>query len=62
MLRSDKCHLYQKSEYEMNRMKECFHDPGGYFVVKGQEKVWYVLIISLFSVGKLFQYLEEAFV
>ena len=45
MLRSDKCHLYQKSEHEMNRMKECFHDPGGYFVVKGQEKVCFIYLL-----------------
>lgn len=39
MLRSSKCALCNKSEFELARMKECPLDPGGYFVVKGQEKV-----------------------
>ncbi|MGK3733182.1 MAG: DNA-directed RNA polymerase III subunit RPC2 [Bacillariaceae sp.] len=39
MLRSQKCILNGKSEQELARMKECPYDPGGYFVVKGVEKV-----------------------
>lgn len=39
MLRSSKCLLNGKSEKELAQMKECPHDPGGYFVVKGVEKV-----------------------
>jgi DNA-directed RNA polymerase III subunit RPC2 len=39
MLRSQKCILYGKSERELAEMKECPHDPGGYFIVKGVEKV-----------------------
>lgn len=39
MLRSSNCVLYNKSEYELAKMNECPLDPGGYFVVKGQEKV-----------------------
>jgi DNA-directed RNA polymerase III subunit RPC2 len=39
MLRSQKCVLYGKSERELAAMKECPHDPGGYFIVKGVEKV-----------------------
>ena len=39
MLRSDLCHLKGKSEKELARMGECPMDPGGYFVVKGTEKV-----------------------
>ena len=39
MLRSSKCLLYNKSERELARMKECPYDPGGYFIVKGVEKV-----------------------
>ncbi|EIW70323.1 hypothetical protein TREMEDRAFT_29095 [Tremella mesenterica DSM 1558] len=39
MLRSDLCHLKGKSERELARMGECPKDPGGYFVVKGTEKV-----------------------
>ncbi|GAO46246.1 hypothetical protein G7K_0481-t1 [Saitoella complicata NRRL Y-17804] len=39
MLRSNKCHLWNKSEREMASMMECPLDPGGYFIVKGTEKV-----------------------
>ncbi|CAO1635149.1 unnamed protein product [Jaminaea pallidilutea] len=39
MLRSNKCHLTNKSHQELARMNECPLDPGGYFVVKGTEKV-----------------------
>jgi len=39
MLRSKRCLLYGRSDKELARMGECPLDPGGYFVVKGSEKV-----------------------
>jgi DNA-directed RNA polymerase III subunit RPC2 len=39
MLRSKKCLLRDKTEDELAAMKECPHDPGGYFIIKGVEKV-----------------------
>jgi len=39
MLRSHPCVLYGKSDAELAELKECTHDPGGYFVIKGVEKV-----------------------
>jgi DNA-directed RNA polymerase III subunit RPC2 len=39
MLRSKKCLLRDKSEDELAAMKECPYDPGGYFIIKGVEKV-----------------------
>ncbi|KAL8153604.1 hypothetical protein V2J09_011364 [Rumex salicifolius] len=39
MLRSCRCVLYGKDESELARLGECPLDPGGYFVVKGTEKV-----------------------
>jgi DNA-directed RNA polymerase III subunit RPC2 len=39
MLRSNKCVLKGKSEAKLADMSECPLDPGGYFVVKGTEKV-----------------------
>ncbi|KAI9269131.1 DNA-directed RNA polymerase III subunit RPC2 [Phascolomyces articulosus] len=39
MLRSSHCVLRGKNEAELARMRECPLDPGGYFVVKGTEKV-----------------------
>lgn len=39
MLRSDRCILKNKSEGELAMMGECPYDPGGYFIVKGVERV-----------------------
>eukprot|EP01135_Chromosphaera_perkinsii_P003763 Nk52_evm9s255 gene=Nk52_evmTU9s255 len=39
MLKSKHCILRGKSEAELASLLECPHDPGGYFVVKGVEKV-----------------------
>ena len=39
MLRSSNCVLTNKSHYELAQLKECPHDPGGYFIINGQEKV-----------------------
>ncbi|XP_034950653.1 DNA-directed RNA polymerase III subunit RPC2 [Chelonus insularis] len=39
MLRSSNCVLTDKSHFELAKMNECPHDPGGYFIINGQEKV-----------------------
>ena len=39
MLRSSNCVLTGKSHAELGNLNECPYDPGGYFVVKGTEKV-----------------------
>ncbi|KAI9512149.1 beta and beta-prime subunits of DNA dependent RNA-polymerase [Russula earlei] len=39
MLRSNKCVLTGRTESQLAHMSECPLDPGGYFVVKGTEKV-----------------------
>lgn len=39
MLRSNKCILTNRTDSQLARMQECPLDPGGYFVVKGTEKV-----------------------
>ena len=39
MLRSSNCVLHGKTEREYASLNECPIDPGGYFVVRGQEKV-----------------------
>ncbi len=39
MLKSSKCVLHNKTESELAKLQECPHDPGGYFVVKGTERV-----------------------
>ena len=39
MLRSSNCTLSGKSSADLAKLNECPYDPGGYFVVKGVEKV-----------------------
>ncbi|KAF2257541.1 DNA-directed rna polymeras-like protein III subunit [Lojkania enalia] len=39
MLKSNKCVLSGKNDRDMAGLEECPLDPGGYFVVRGQEKV-----------------------
>ncbi|XP_034203193.1 DNA-directed RNA polymerase III subunit 2 isoform X2 [Prunus dulcis] len=39
MLRSCSCILYGKTESELAKLGECPLDPGGYFIIKGNEKV-----------------------
>ncbi|KAH8027358.1 hypothetical protein HPB51_004710 [Rhipicephalus microplus] len=39
MLRSANCVLANKTHFEMSQLKECPYDPGGYFVVNGNERV-----------------------
>ncbi|XP_047955426.1 DNA-directed RNA polymerase III subunit 2 [Salvia hispanica] len=39
MLKSSCCVLYERDEEELARYGECPLDPGGYFIVKGTEKV-----------------------
>ena len=39
MLRSCKCVLLDRNQKELADIRECPYDPGGYFVVKGTEKV-----------------------
>ncbi len=51
MLQSSHCVLNAKSEYEMSKLNECPLDPGGYFIVKGQEKV--ILIQEQMSWNKM---------
>ena len=42
MLRSSKCVLTGKSEEELAQLKECPLDPGGYFIIRGVEKVGFL--------------------
>jgi len=51
MLRSRHCVLAGKTERQLADYDECPHDPGGYFVVKGQEKV--VLIQEQLSKNRI---------
>ncbi|KAG2492788.1 hypothetical protein HYH03_008949 [Edaphochlamys debaryana] len=39
MLRCDRCVLYNKNEAQLAQLGECPLDPGGYFIVRGTEKV-----------------------
>uniref|UniRef100_A0A0K2TQW0 DNA-directed RNA polymerase subunit beta n=1 Tax=Lepeophtheirus salmonis TaxID=72036 RepID=A0A0K2TQW0_LEPSM len=39
MLRSSHCVLHGANHQQLAQLNECPHDPGGYFITKGQEKV-----------------------
>jgi DNA-directed RNA polymerase III subunit RPC2 len=39
MLRSSNCVLANKTPAELAKLNECPIDPGGYFIVRGTEKV-----------------------
>jgi len=39
MIGSCKCNLYNTTNEEKQRKGECMNDPGGYFIVKGKERV-----------------------
>lgn len=51
MLRSSHCVLSGKSEHQLSTMNECPHDPGGYFIIRGAEKV--ILIQEQMSWNKM---------
>ena len=57
MLKSSKCILRGKSESELAEYLECPHDPGGYFIVKGSEKV--VLIQEQLSKNRIILELDS---
>lgn len=39
MVQSSRCNLFQKTTEERVRHGECKYDPGGYFIIKGKERV-----------------------
>ncbi|CAK5062077.1 unnamed protein product [Meloidogyne enterolobii] len=62
MLRSSRCVLSKLStEEEMAHASECPYDPGGYFVVRGSEKVGMNFTFCIWNgvVSKFFRYLER---
>lgn len=57
MLRSSRCVLLNKSDEELAHCQECPYDPGGYFIVKGQEKV--ILIQEQLSNNRIIVELDK---
>jgi DNA-directed RNA polymerase III subunit RPC2 len=58
MLRSNKCVLAGKTESELAGLNECPLDPGGYFVVKGTEKV--ILVQEQLSKNRIIVEIDAA--
>ncbi|PIK34752.1 putative DNA-directed RNA polymerase III subunit RPC2-like, partial [Apostichopus japonicus] len=57
MLRSSNCILTGKSPAELAKLNECPLDPGGYFVVRGSEKV--ILIQEQLSKNRMIVELDR---
>jgi DNA-directed RNA polymerase II subunit RPB2 len=49
MLKSSICNLYSLNESEHVQKGECMHDPGGYFIIKGNERVLVAQIRSVYN-------------
>ena len=60
MLRSAKCVLTEKNEWQLAKLKECAIDPGGYFIVRGQEKV--ILVQEQLSKNRVIVEAQKGFV
>ena len=58
MLRSSKCVLTGRNDAQLARMTECPLDPGGYFVVKGTEKV--ILVQEQLSKNRIIVETDQA--
>lgn len=61
MLRSSNCTLAGISPAEMAKKNECPYDCGGYFIVRGNEKVFsfiifslFILVLTIFDICRLF--------
>jgi len=50
------CILTGKSNEELEKNKECIYDPGGYFVIKGVEKV---ILMYVRDVNILYIFVEK---
>ena len=57
MLHSCKCVLDGKGEAQLEKLSECPYDPGGYFIVKGSEKV--ILIQEQLSKNRIILELDS---
>jgi len=57
MLRSNRCVLRGKSEGELAALQECPYDPGGYFIIRGVEKV--ILIQEQLSKNRIIVELDK---
>jgi DNA-directed RNA polymerase beta subunit len=55
MLRSNKCHLTDLSDEERVEAGECEHDHGGYFIIRGKERVLISQIRCMYNIPLVFQ-------
>jgi DNA-directed RNA polymerase beta subunit len=55
MLRSSKCYLTNMTPDERIKAKECEKDEGGYFVIKGKERVLIPQLRSVYNIPKVYE-------
>ena len=54
MLRTSKCYLTKMSKNERIKAGECEYDAGGYFIIKGKERVLIPQLRGMYNVPKVF--------
>ena len=59
MLRTTLCHLYDKTTDQRIKMKECEYDNGGYFIVKGNERVIVSQLRSVYNLVLVFDHSSD---
>ena len=55
MLRSSKCYLTNMTPDERIKAKECEKDEGGYFIIKGKERVLIPQLRSVYNIPKVYE-------
>ena len=53
MLRSSHCYLTDKTPSERIKMGECEKDDGGYFIIKGKERVLIAQLRGVYNIPKV---------
>jgi len=61
MLRTSHCHLYNQTKNTRVKMKECEYDNGGYFIIRGNERVIVSQLRSIYNIVLVFDQQNEKY-
>lgn len=59
MVRSSKCYLSKMRPHERVEAGECEYDQGGYFIVKGKERVLFAQLRNIYNIPLVFDYKSQ---